>query len=60
MDGADELQAKVAELERKVQDLEASVERMTKQEIVVVGTFDGTNIPITIQGIRRKIATTTP
>ena len=51
---------KIQELERKIQELEQQIARMEKQQIVVVGNFDGTNIPITIQGIRRKIATTTP
>lgn len=55
-----ELKNKVAELERKIKELEDQIARMEKQGIVVVGTFDGTNIPITIQGIRRKIATSTP
>ena len=55
-----ELKNKVAELERKVKQLEDTVRRMEKQGIVVVGDFDGTNIPITIHGTRRKIATAAP
>lgn len=50
----------IKDLERKVKDLEARLNSAEKQRIVVVGNFDGTNIPITIHGIRRKIATTAP
>jgi len=54
----EELQQKVVELERKVQELEQwKMEQELKDSIVVVGPFDGTNIPIFINGVRRKIAT---
>jgi hypothetical protein len=49
-----------AEVEARLAKLEAQLERVEKQGIVVVGTWDGTNIPITIQGTRRKIATVAP
>ena len=51
---------KIEELEQRIQELEKALSKIEKQSIVVVGTFDGTNIPITIQGIRRKISTSTP
>lgn len=61
LDNMDEdLQKKVTELERKIMELEDAIRRMEKQGIVVAGTWDGTNIPITIQGVRRKIATVAP
>lgn len=56
----EDLQKKVTELERKIMEVEDAIRRMEKQGIVVTGTWDGTNIPITIQGVRRKIATATP
>jgi len=57
----EELQRKIAELERKIADLERyKAEQEVKNQIEVVGTFDGTNIPIRVNGVRRKIATTTP
>jgi sugar-specific transcriptional regulator TrmB len=55
-----ELQNKVAELERKVAELESTILRVEKQTITIVGNFDGTNVPVTVNGIRRKIATATP
>lgn len=47
-------------LEQKIADLEAQIERLQKQQIVIVGKFDGTNIPVTVNGVRRKIATSAP
>jgi len=55
-----ELKNKVAELERKVKELEDFIRRIEKQSIVIVGDFDGTNVPVTVNGIRRKIATVAP
>lgn len=48
------------ELEQRIKKLEDAIARLEKERIVVVGRFDGTNIPISIQGKRRKIATSTP
>jgi len=56
----EELQARVMELERKIAELERTILDMKKQMIVVVGNYDGTNLPVRANGIRRKIATTAP
>ena len=57
----EELQAKVMELDRMVRDLERwKSEQEIRNTIDVDGAFDGTNIPVRVNGIRRKIATTTP
>lgn len=55
-----ETQTKIRELEQRLQELADRVELVDKQQIKIVGSFDGTNVPVTITGIRRKIATTTP
>lgn len=47
-------------LEATLKEMEATMSRIQKQQIIVVGDYDGTNIPITINGIRRKIATVAP
>lgn len=51
---------KIKELERKIADLEAKVRLLDKQQIKIVGDYDGTNVPVTVNGIRRKIATVAP
>jgi hypothetical protein len=51
---------KVDQLERKLNELEQKIQKIEKQQIVVVGDFDGTNLPVQANGIRRKIATATP
>jgi hypothetical protein len=50
----EDLQKRIAELERRLDELEQ------KDKIVVVGSFDGTDIPVQVNGIRRKIATSAP
>lgn len=54
------LEKQISDLTGKLEDLTRKVERLEKTSIVIVGDFDGTNIPITANGIRRKIATSTP
>jgi hypothetical protein len=51
---------RIAQLEAKVRELEMKLDRIDKQQIKIVGDFDGTNVPVTGNGIRRKIATATP
>jgi hypothetical protein len=51
---------RIAQLEAKVRELEMKLDRIDKQQIKIVGDFDGTNVPVTVNGIRRKIATATP
>jgi hypothetical protein len=56
-----ELQNKIVELERRLREIESwKEEQISKDKIVVVGPFDGTNIPVFVNGIRRKIATVAP
>jgi hypothetical protein len=55
-----ELKNKVAELERKIAELESKILVMQREMIVVVGDYDGTNLPVRANGIRRKIATAAP
>lgn len=47
-------------LERRINELDATIKRLEKQQIKIVGEFDGTNVPVTINGIRKKIATSAP
>lgn len=47
-------------LEDRITELEQKIERMERQSIIVVGKYDGTNVPVMVQGIRRKIATSAP
>jgi len=46
--------------EQKIAELEKRVALLEKQQIKIVGDYDGTNVPVTVNGIRRKIATSTP
>ena len=56
-----ELKNKVAGLERKVEELMRFKEEYEIQDrINVDGAFDGTNIPVRVNGIRRNIATAAP
>lgn len=48
------------ELLQRIQELETRLDRIEKQSIKIVGDYDGTNVPVTVNGIRRKIATSTP
>jgi hypothetical protein len=55
-----ELKNKVAELERKVRELEEQIKRIEKQSILIVGPVESTTVPVTLNGIRRKITHAAP
>jgi len=55
-----ELKKEIQQLRSKVEALEKEYEQRDKTNIKIVGTFDGTNVPVTVQGVRRKIATVAP
>jgi ribosomal protein L29 len=55
-----ETKKKIEELERKIRELEEQIKRIEMQSILIVGQFDGTNVPVTVTGVRRKIATVAP
>jgi len=55
-----EILQNLQQLRGQVKQLEDTMQRMDKQQIKIVGNFDGTNAPVTVNGIRRKIATTAP
>lgn len=48
------------DLKQQIEELKKEIQSLKKSQIVIVGDFDGTNIPVTVNGIRRKIATTAP
>ena len=48
------------QLEMKIIELERIVVLLDKQQIKIAGDYDGTNVPVTVNGIRCKIATSTP
>lgn len=47
-------------LQKYLEELQQRVARLEKQQINIIGDFDGTNVQVSIHGIRRKIATTAP
>lgn len=55
-----ELKNKVAELERKVRELEEKLRVLEKQSIRIVGDVASTTVPVTLNGIRRKITHAAP
>lgn len=48
------------QLVEQIKRLEADIRRLESRQIVVVGDFDGTDVPVTINGVRRKIITSSP
>lgn len=50
----------ITKLRKELEDLRRELELSKKQQILKVGKFDGTNIQVSVDGIRRKIATTSP
>lgn len=55
------MENKVQQLEKRIAELERLVATLDKQQIKIVGeTGDGTDIPITFNGLRRKITTDAP
>jgi len=54
------IESKVTDMQRKLDEMQMAIGRLDKQQIKIVGDFDGTNVPVTVNGIRRKIATATP
>lgn len=54
------MEGKVEQLERKVAELEQKIEKLEKQTIKIVGDTASTTVPVTINGIRRKITHSAP
>lgn len=48
------------DLAKKVQELEAKLRILEQQQIKIVGEFDGTDVQVTVNGIRRSITTSAP
>ena len=48
------------DLERKLQELEDKIALLEKQQIKIVGEFNGTTVPVTINGVSRRITTSAP
>lgn len=55
-----QLEEKVREMESKIEEMKMTIDRLDKQQIKIVGDFDGTSALVTVNGIRRKIATVAP
>ena len=51
---------RMSQLEEKVRTLETRLEELDKETIKIVGEYNASNVPVTINGIRRKIAHTAP
>ena len=47
-------------LQQQIDTLKRELEEVKAQQIKIVSDFDGTNVQVSIRGIRRKIATTAP
>ncbi len=47
-------------LQSQIDALKLTIDRLEKQSIVIVGEYDNGDIPVTIQGKRRKITTSSP
>ena len=47
-------------LKRELAELRGIVDRLEKQTIKIVQSFDGTDVQVTINGKRRKIETLAP
>lgn len=52
------LLANMQQLEQRVQELQDIVERNEKQQIKLVGNWDGNTAPVTVQGRRCSITAT--
>ena len=51
---------RIAQLEQKITTLEAQLNRIDKQTIKIVGDVAATTVPVTLNGIRRKITHAAP
>ena len=50
----------IQDLRMRVQQLESKLERIDRQTIKIVGDYQSTTVPVTINGIRRKITHSAP
>lgn len=50
----------VEQLEAKINQLEAKLAVLEKAQIKIAGDFDGTDVQVTINGVRRSITTSAP
>lgn len=51
---------RIQQLEQRIKKLEAELQRLDRQTIKIVGDYASTTVPVTINGIRRKITHAAP